>query len=153
MPGAFLWDDKVASALSIISLGVAPPAGMPVSNLIDPQPRMRTRFVANTAAILVDFGTTTPIEAVAVISTTLSSAATIRWQQGDTVGAYSFDTTTLSADTGDSAGGNAILLNSAGAPGRYMRIDITDASASQIDIGRLVAGAVLRLTISSMKRR
>ena len=55
MPGAFLWDDKAATALSITSRGAAPPAGMPLSNLIDPQPRMRTRFVTNTAAILVDF--------------------------------------------------------------------------------------------------
>ncbi len=80
-----------------------------------------------------------------MISTTLSTATTIRWQQGDIIGAYSFDTTALSADTGDAAGGNAILLNSAGAPGRYMRIDITDASVSQIAIGRLVAGPVWRL--------
>jgi hypothetical protein len=146
MAGAFLWDDKVAGALSITSLGVAPPAGMPLSNLRDPQPRLRTRFVANAASILVDFGATVAVEAVAVISTTLGTAATIRWQQGDTVGAYSFDTTVLSADTGDAAGGNAILLNSAGAPGRYMQIDIADPSASQIDIGRLVAGPVWRLS-------
>lgn len=146
MAGAFLWDDKVGASLSITSLGVAPPAGMPLSNLIDPQPRMRARFVATTASVLVDFGASTSVEAVALIGTALSSVATIRWQQGDIVGSYTFDSGTLAADTTDAAGGNVVVLNSVAVAGRYLQIDVADASATQIDIGRLVAGPVWRLT-------
>jgi hypothetical protein len=43
MDTAFLWDDKVAGA-SIVALAGTTVAGMPLSNLADPQPRLRARL-------------------------------------------------------------------------------------------------------------
>jgi hypothetical protein len=51
-------------------------------NLCDPQPQLRARFTGGAASILVDFGTATPIKAVALISTNLSTNATARWRLG-----------------------------------------------------------------------
>ena len=41
MAGAFLWDERVARAVVLSALGTQPVASMPLSNLLDPQPRDR----------------------------------------------------------------------------------------------------------------
>lgn len=46
------------------------------------QPRHRTRWLGSTASVLVDFGTDTAIETVALLSTTLGAADTVRWRLG-----------------------------------------------------------------------
>jgi hypothetical protein len=82
MPGAFLWDERVARAVAFSAVGAQPVASLPLSNLLDPQPRHRTRWLGSAAAILVDFGTDTAIDAVALLSTTLGAADTVRWRLG-----------------------------------------------------------------------
>lgn len=78
MPGAFLWDDRAALA-SLASAGGVVASSMPVANLLDPQPRMRARWLGSAASILVDFGADTTLEALALLSTSLRTAS------GDTV--------------------------------------------------------------------
>ncbi len=82
MAGAFLWDDKVAKAASLTATVGTPVASMPLSNLLDPQPRLRARLLGRAAGVLVDFGADTAIEAAALISTTLPGDATVRWRIG-----------------------------------------------------------------------
>ncbi len=82
MAGAFLWDDKVAKAPSLAAVNGTPVASMPLSNLLDPQPRLRARLLGSAAGMLVDFGADTAIEAAVLISTTLPSDATVRWRIG-----------------------------------------------------------------------
>jgi hypothetical protein len=78
MPGAFLWDDRIPSAVLASAAGTVA-SGMPVANLLDPQPRMRARWLGSAASVLVDFGADTTLEALALLSTTLRTAS------GDTV--------------------------------------------------------------------
>ncbi|MCX7275536.1 MAG: hypothetical protein NTV19_20875 [Burkholderiales bacterium] len=82
MAGAFLWDDRVAKAASLTAVTGTPVASMPLSNLLDPQPRLRARLLGSAAGVLVDFGADTAIDAAALISTTLPSDATVRWRVG-----------------------------------------------------------------------
>jgi len=80
MAGAFLWDERVARAVGLSALGTQPVASMPLSNLLDPQPSHRARWLGTTASVLVDFGADTALDAVALLSTTLRSTDTVRWR-------------------------------------------------------------------------
>lgn len=51
-----------------------------------------------------------------------------------------FDATSRATNTGGSAGGNAILPNAADAPSGQIRIKLSNAWATVIDIGRPVTG-------------
>lgn len=82
MTGAFLWDERVVRAVALSAIGAQPVASLPLSNLLDPQPRHRTRWLGSAASVLVDFGTDTAIDAVALLSTTLGAADTVRWRLG-----------------------------------------------------------------------
>ncbi len=82
MPGAFLWDERVARAAAISAVGPQPVASLPLSNLLDPQPRHRTRWLGSGASVLVDFGADTAIDAVALLSTTLRATDAVRWRLG-----------------------------------------------------------------------
>lgn len=146
MAGAFLWDDKVAKAASLTAVTGTPVASMPLSNLLDPQPRLRARLLGSAAGILVDFGGDTAIEAIALISTTLPSDATIRWRAGPTSAVSAFDTGTLAASISDAANGNVILVNSSVVTARYLQIDVASGSATAIDLGRLAAGTLWRVS-------
>lgn len=81
MAGAFLYDDKVAAA-TLSAPGSTTVSTLPLSNLVDPQPRLRARLMGSAAAVLVDFGADISIEAAALISTTLNASATARWRIG-----------------------------------------------------------------------
>jgi hypothetical protein len=81
MGTAFLWDDKVGAA-SVTALAGTEVASMPLSNLADPQPRLRAQLLGSACSLLVDFGTPVSIGAVAVISTTLPEAATVQLRIG-----------------------------------------------------------------------
>jgi hypothetical protein len=81
MAGAFLHDERVRDAVALTAL-TPTAAGMPVANLRDPQPRLRARFTGGAASVLVDFGTATPVDAVALVSTNLGANATARWRLG-----------------------------------------------------------------------
>ena len=96
--------------------------------------------------MLVDFGTATPVEAVALISTNLSANATARWRLGTLESPNAaHDSGILPAHTGDEANGNVVLLRSGVASARYLLVDIVDASMGTIDIGLLAAGPLWRL--------
>jgi hypothetical protein len=145
MPGAFLHDERIRDAVALTAL-TATAAGMPVANLRDPQPRLRARFTGGAASILVDFGTATPVEAVALISTNLSANATARWRLGTLeVPSAAHDSGILPAHTGDEANGNVVLIRSGAATARYLLVDVADASLGTIDIGILAAGPLWRL--------
>ncbi len=58
--------------------------------------------------------------------------------------AVTHDSGTISANTGDGANGNVILLRSSAANGRYLQVDIAASGAAYIDVGRLVAGPLWR---------
>ena len=153
MAGAFLWDDRVAQAIALTSVGGTPVASLPIANLLDPQPRQRARWLGGSASILVDFGADTIIEAAALISTNLPETATVRWRVGLAVAPLSpglgsdglaFDTGVTDAATGEDAGGNVVLITPA-ITGRYLQVDVAAPGIGSVDIGRLVAGPLWRL--------
>lgn len=145
MPGAFLYDERVRDAVALTAL-TPTAAGMPAANLRDPQPRLRARFTGAVASVLVDFGTAMPVEAVALISTNLTTNATARWRLGTLeVPNAAHDSGTVPASTGDEANGNVVLLRSGAATARYLLVDVADTSLATIDIGILVAGPLWRL--------
>ena len=73
-------------------------------NLCDPQPRLRARFTGGAASVLVDFRIAMPVEAVALISTNLSTNATARWRLRTLeVPNAAHDSGILPAHTGDEA--------------------------------------------------
>lgn len=82
MAGAFLWDDKVAGANSLTAVAGTTVDTMPLSNLLDPQPRLRARLMGSVASVLIDLGADAAIEAAALISTTLPDTGTVRWRVG-----------------------------------------------------------------------
>ncbi|MCZ8146841.1 MAG: hypothetical protein O9325_03180 [Roseomonas sp.] len=146
MPGAFLQDERVRDAVALTAL-TPTAAGMPVANLRDPQPRLRARFTGGAASMLVDFGTATAVEALALICTNLSTNATVRWRLGTLeVPNAAHDSGILPAHTGDEANGNVVLLRSGVASARYLLVDVADTSLATIDIGILAAGPLWRLT-------
>ncbi|MBR0649499.1 hypothetical protein GXW78_07500 [Roseomonas terrae] len=150
MPGAFLYDDVTARAASVTAAAATVPT-MPLSNLQDPQPRVRTRFMGSSAAILFDLGASRPLDCVAPLSGTLTASATIRVRlsTADITGAAgdAWDSGVGPAATGDEANGNVVVVRAAGpATGRYLLVEVTDAALSEIDIGLVVAGALWRMT-------
>jgi len=150
MPAAILYDNRTATLLP-----VATPAAIetaPASNLADPQPRLRAAWAGTAVSLVYDLGVLASIEAVALISTTLAAAATVRVRLSvsDAIGAAgdAWDSGVVTADTSDLAGGNIILLRPyavAMSTGRYLRIDVADATAARIDIGRVVVGPLWRI--------
>lgn len=79
MAGAFLYRNLIAEPGVQISSPVFVPPGMPVSNLFDPQPRVRARFgVSGNATIVVDLGTQRAVECVFAGSTNAGADALVR---------------------------------------------------------------------------
>lgn len=142
MAGAFMWDNKVTSSVTITAPVGAVAASMPLSNITDDQPRLRTRFTADTVAILIDFGAAVAIQCVGLVSTTLDASATIRLRLGADSGFASpdYDSGTIGAATSAALMGNVVLLTGASISAQFLRLDIVQSGAAQIDIGRIVAG-------------
>lgn len=57
-----------------------------------------------------------------------------------------YDSGSITADIGDATGGNVVLLAPATVMARYLRVDVNADGATAIDIGRLVAGPLWRLS-------
>ncbi len=144
MPAAFLYSN-VATA-SVLTSAQATVASMPVANLQDPQPRRRVRFNASIATLDADLLAAQSVDCVALISTTLSSSATIRARLSSVANFAStlFDSGTIAAEASDEGQGNVILTLANAVSARYLRIDLVDGAASLIDAGVLVAGALWR---------
>lgn len=148
MSAAFLYRDVMVSAAFIGDLGTVASPSLPLGNLTDSQPRIRTRWTPASASIYVDFGASQTVSALALIGTNLTAASTVRWRIGNDAGfsATNYDTGDLYALTTAAAGGNVVLLHATSASGRYMRVDLADLVLGWIDVGRLVAGPLFRTT-------
>lgn len=148
MGAAFLWDNKVAGGTLSTGYTTIPVSSMPLSNLVDVQPRVRARWESTTATIQCDFGSSVAISCVALIGTNLTSAADVRWRMSDAelMVPATYDSGAQFALTTAEYNGNVILLHASSVSGRYMRLDIGQAGLSYIDVGRLVAGPVWRPT-------
>lgn len=149
MPGAFLWQDLVGSAPAITAPRAITPS-MPLANLRDPQPRIRTRFTplgGGAFTILVDLGADVLVECVALISTSLGPSASVNATarlDDPTSGTIVWATGTISAATSDALNGNVVLLPASPAPARFLSIGVVGGT-TVVDIGRVVAGPLWRL--------
>ena len=148
MASAFMHADLVAAVGADSGTSTTATASMPLSNLTDPQPRLRTRLPTSSATIQVDFGTSVTLGCVALISTNLTAASTVTVTQSNNADMSSPTYAPGSATTYTSAAanGNVVLLHATAAAGRYLRLVIADASLTYIDVGRLVAGPLWSLT-------
>lgn len=158
MAGAFLYRNHVTQGVGISS-SVASTTGLPLSNLIDDQPRTRARFngIAGAtgfyASLIIDLLGQVEVDCVALISTTIDSTTApslvrVRLSTEDETGVTgdAWDTGTLFAETSPAANGNVVFLRDAGpATGRYLLIETGSNRYQQIDIGRVVAGPLWRL--------
>lgn len=119
MPGAFLYDNRATTASLTSPVTVA--AAMPLSNLLDPQPRMRARFGSGggNARIVVDLGGQVPVNAVFLGSTTAGPEATVRVRLAttDATGTTgdAWNTGVLQAETGPECNGQVVILAALGA--------------------------------------
>lgn len=160
MPGAFLYQNRISQG-AIIASSYATVGAMPPSNLLDDQPRTRLRLIGIPsgagfyADLVVDLLAPVSMNCVALISTVLDSAAAptivrVRLATADPTGLAgdAWDQTVV-ASTGPAANGNVVVLRSAGpATGRYLLVQIGSSASQAVDIGRLVAGPLWRLTRS-----
>lgn len=152
MAGAFLYDNLIPRAVSVTAENTAEGAG--VSNLLDPQLRLRMRIATfpGIATILVDFGIPRALDCVAVLSTSVvDPGATVRVRLSTTdptgLAGDAWDTGVTSASTGAEASGNVIVVRAAGpASGRYLWVQVVDGVALFLDIGHLAVGTLWRLT-------
>lgn len=140
--------DLVAAVGLDTANSTAATSSMPASNLADPQPRLRTRFPASTAQLQVDFGASVTLGCIALISTNLTAAATVTVLQSNAsnMATPTYSPGAATAYTAAAAQGNVVLLHATAAAGRYLRVTVTDTSLAYIDIGRLVAGPLWRLS-------
>jgi hypothetical protein len=122
-------------------------AGLGWDRLNDPQPRHRARVNATSAILIWDLGSAKAVDCAALISNSLTSAATARLRAST---ADSTVVTSLLHDSGvqsnvtDAAwNGNVVQAISASVTARYWRWDVTDAGAP-IDIGLAPLGLLFR---------
>ena len=146
MPGAFLYQDRVAAGL-VTSFQAAVPS-MPISNVQEPQPRRRARLVgyAGASVMTVDFLEGVFVDCAALISTTIGAGDSVQMELSNHPLLLSLlaDTGVIAAEASDEGMGNVIITLPAPVKARYMRISVYHAAAS-IDVGLLVAGALWRV--------
>lgn len=136
--------DRVAgSALTAGSALVT----LPAANLGTAQLRKvwRSGPGVTSTYILADLGAAVAIGGVALMGCNLTAVATwrVRLSTADATGAAgdAHDSTTIGAGV-DPDYRMAVLLLAAAATGRYLRVDLTDASLSYLEAGVLWAGTV-----------
>lgn len=102
----------------------------------------------NSAAIGLATGTGTYQRLTVYTSRLLDTQLTALAANGSSLvaSALTYDSGLVAAETGDDAAGNVILLRPAAVTGRYLQVDITHPAATFIDIGRLVAGPLWRVS-------
>jgi hypothetical protein len=148
MPGAFLYDNMIARAFSVNCSTAVASAG--VSNLLDPQLRLRMRNVSSTATILVDFARKLAPECVALLSTNIASSAQVRVRLSDSdptgMTGIVWDSGLLTISTSAECQGQVVVLRNATTAGRYLLVDLTNVDLVPLDVGGLVAGPLWRLT-------
>lgn len=136
MSCAFLYDDK-SRAATISSSGTLGDGG--VDRLADPQPRHRMRLSGSSGNFTLDLGAVVSIDILALISTTLTDASTVRVRASATDPAATsslvYDSGSLSGVTHANWLGQVILALSSPVSARYVRWDVSTPSAASIDIG------------------
>lgn len=140
-----LYDDRVpAATLS----GAATVAGLPVTNLQDPQPSRVARWTGTTCHVVVDFGAATPVGMVVLAGTNLTTTTTrrLRLSSTDATGAAGdvHDSGTAAAGADARFNGSFAYMLAADLAARYLRVDLTDAGLAFIDVGLLMAGPAFR---------
>lgn len=150
MAAAFLWRNLIDTAAFVGELGAPAIPALPLSNLLDPQPRVRTRWQPASTILYIDFGSTVTISCVALIGTTFGATGSpyINVQFGADAGFGTTNWTTgaFLAETNAAANGNVVIVHPTSASGRYMALTLSDADADYLDIGRLVVGPLFRTT-------
>jgi hypothetical protein len=153
MGSAFLYRDWVRDAVFVGDVGAPAIASLPLSNLLDAQPRVRTRWIPAEASVYVDFGAPREVSCVALIGTTFGTTAgfpigpNVRVRVGPDAGfgASEWDSGFVSVDTAVAWNGNIVILHPSSVTGRYMRVDIDNSTDAYLDIGRIVAGPLWRV--------
>lgn len=135
------YNDYVKDAVAITSDSAL--ATLPAANVAAVQVSQRWQTVpaTTTAYLLIDLGTASSIEMVALINTNLSAAATwrIRISTADATGdtGDALDTTAINAGV-DTRYKKAIYVLSSAVTGRYVKINLIDASLPYLAVGRAV---------------
>lgn len=145
----FLYNDLSRAAATTFS-GSSQVAGMTYAvQLIDPQPKHRSRVAATTSNLIIDIGAGASVDVGALLSTSILNTDTVRFRislsDPTVVGSLLYDSGSLSGLTQAYYNGNIIMPLSAPVTGRYFRWDITQAS-SPIDIGLAPLGLLFRPT-------
>lgn len=138
-----LWNNLADTATLAASSAVAT---LPVTFLTDPQLYQVWRTETTTTAYLsVDLGSSKSIDTVALLGTNLTSSATkrIRIDTSTPGGSNAYDSAEISAGI-DNDYRHLIHFMSTPITGRYLRIDIGDATLTYLQAGRLVIGAAWR---------
>jgi hypothetical protein len=122
-------------------------ASLPVENLADVQPGKLYRTIGTSAFAVLDAGGAVDFDAIAAINVNLSSGATkrVRLSSVDATGAAGdlYDSGVVGAGVDPRFRGMLHVLD-ATVSGRYLRVDLADASLAWIDWGRLYAGPLFR---------
>jgi hypothetical protein len=144
MPGlGFLYNDRSRAATITGSAVLGDGA---LTNLQDPQPRTRARFAASPCNFIMALPSAVSADAFALVSTGLTTGATIRLRTSATdataTGSLSHDSAAIAAATGPEHNGQVIRILSAPVSVRYARWDITDTAP--IDIGCAPWGLLFR---------
>ena len=153
MSTAFLWQNALANAW-VGDRGTAALPALSLANLSDPQPRVRTRWPGGAGvSVWFDMGASAEIACVALISTTLGSAGgttlvRARLSDDPLFATAAWDTGVLDPATDAYANGNVVLVHPTSASGRFLLVEMEDAAAGLIDVGRIVAGPLWRCTHS-----
>lgn len=153
MAGVFGYGDLMRAAPGLTMVTGTIDAGMPASNLYDPQPGMRTRFVSGTVVrFVVDFGAAVTAGLIVLGNTTLDNSGVVRAYASLTdptgVAAEVFTTSTTTPDA-DRSRGQAVILRPADVSFRYLRIHIENPPGGFVDVGFLAVFPTVRL-VSSM---
>jgi hypothetical protein len=135
------WDNKVDGSSMTVGSEIAtlPGTNVKVAHLSQ---KWYTAAAVNSSFLVFDLGAAYAIAFLAVLGTNLTSAATYRLRASNAdptaVGTLLYDSGTVSAGvkTGYGAIYKAVTLTTA----RYWRLDLTDASLTQLQIGRVFLG-------------
>jgi hypothetical protein len=146
MTGCAFLHTNLAAGLTPTGTSTAPVTGLGFDKLNDPQPRHRVRFAAAACVLVWDFLTAQSVDCLALLSTTLPTAATVRIRASTLdptcVASVLYDSGVQATVTTPIYNGNVVACFAA-VSARYWRIDIAGAN-DPIDIGLAPLGLLFR---------
>ncbi|MBU8540803.1 hypothetical protein [Falsiroseomonas tokyonensis] len=148
MAGAFGYADAMRAAPAITMITGTVDDGMPLSNLYDDQPGVRTRFNGSPVRFVVDFGASITAGLIILGNTTLDETGVVRFYGSltDPTGfAAEIMNESVVTTNASFCRGQAALLLSADVSFRYLRIHIENAPGGVADVGFLAVFPTLRL--------